>query len=63
MLYKALEMIQCMSEKQLLFTFSLLKCYYSLYEAEWLQMCARNPLFYFFLLIHVSDWISPLPVV
>jgi len=27
MLYKALEMIECMSEKQLLFTFRLLKCY------------------------------------
>lgn len=32
MLYKALEMIHCMSEKQLLFTFSLQKYYFSLWS-------------------------------
>lgn len=39
MLYKALEMIHCTSEKQLLFTlFLAYKNVTSLCEAEWLQM-------------------------
>lgn len=59
MLYKALEMIQRMSETQLLFTSSLLKFYYSLCEVQYLQMWFRNPFSYFFLLIHISEWISP----